>query len=409
MPNPRPPKPTTRRDPRPSLTARIEADARSQPRNATVRISSEIEAREGVAIQVDGRQLCNFSGSDYLGLAQHPEVVAGLQESAAWLGVGTGLSHLSASAFRAQRELEDAVAQWQGYARGLMFGSAYVANLAVMQALLHAGDLCVQDRLNHGSLIDGARLAGAELCSYPHLAADGALRALRSRPDVGALLATHGIFALDGDMASLKMLAVLARTENASLYVDDAHGTGVIGPEGRGSVAMAGLGEQEVPLQLISLGRALGCAGAVLVGSQALIEQISETARAFLYSSPPPPALAVAAHKSLTLARTESWRRFKLAALVTRLRRGAQQLGIDLMDSATAIQPLLLGSSSATLAAARHLERAGFLVSAVRPPFVPDGRARLRITLSAAHEEHHVDALLEALADVARRVFEADA
>jgi 8-amino-7-oxononanoate synthase len=357
-----------------------------------------------MAVEIEGRVLRNFSGSDYLGLAQHPEVIAGLQESAAWLGVGAGLSHLSASGFRAQRELEDAVAQWQGYARGLMFGSAYVANLAVMQTLLRDGELSVQDRHNHGSLFDAARLAGAEVRDYPHLAAEGAMRALRSRPQSAALLATHGIFALDGDMAPLKMLAVLARTENASLYVDDAHGTGAIGPDGRGSVAMAGLGEREVPLQLISLSRALGCAGAVLVGSKALIEHITETARAYLYSSPPPPALATAASKALALARGETWRRYKLAALVARLRRGAQQLDIDLMDSATAIQPLLLGSSSATLAAARHLERAGFLVSAVRPPFVPDGRARLRITLSAAHEEQDIDALLEALAEVMQRV-----
>lgn len=404
MPPARTPDPKPRRTTRPVLAARLEAERSARGRSGAERHSFQIEAREDIALEVQGRPLRNFCGSDYLGLSQHPEVVAGLQECAAWNGVGTGISHLVAAQFRAQRELEEAVAQWQGYSRALLFGSGYLANLAVMQALLRSGDLCIQDRLNHASLTDAALLADSDLRRYPHLAADGALRQLRSAAGTPALLATNGIFALDGDMAPLKLLAVLARTESATLYVDDAHGSGVIGPDGCGSVALAGLGERQVPLQLISLGRALGCAGAVLVGQPALIELVADSARAYLYSSLPPPALAAAASAALTIARRETWRRYKLAALVARFRRGAQQLGIELMDSSTPIQPLLLGSNTATLAAARQLERAGFLVTAVRPPIVSDGRARLRITLSALHREDDVDALLEALADVMRRV-----
>ncbi len=399
MPAARPTEHKNRRQLRPHLAARIEAE-----RTVVERRNIEIEAREDIAIEVRGQVLRDFCGSNYLGLAQHPNVISRLQECAAWRGVGAGIGHLSNGQYREQRELEDAIAEWQDCSRALLFGSGYLANLAVLQALLGEGEVCVQDRLNHVSLADAARLAGATLHVYPHASADGALRQLRAQPDRATLLATNGIFALDGDIAPLKLLAVLARTENATLYVDDAHGAGVIGPDGRGSVAHAGLGEHEVPLQLISLGNALGCVGAVLVGQSALVERVAETARAYLHSSLPPPALAAAASAALTLARTESWRRFKLAALVTRFRRGAQQLGVELMDSSTAIQPVLIGSAAATLTAARQLERAGFLVSALRPPTVPDGRARLRITLSALHREEDVDALLETLAEIMRRI-----
>lgn len=394
-----------RRIVRPALAAHTETGPHARARNKAEPRGFEIQERDESTIRTrDGRSRRNFCGNNYLGLSQHPEVIAHMQECAAWNGVGAGFSHLSGAQYRVQRELEETVAQWQGCSGALLFGSGYQANLAVMQALLRSGELCVQDVLNHASLADAAQLADADLRHYPHISADGALRQLRSRPDAPALLATNGIFALDGDIAPLKILAVLARTENATLYVDDAHGTGVIGPDGRGSVAHAGLGEHEVPLQLVSLGRALGCAGAVLVGQSALIEQVAETARARQYTSLPPPALAAAASAAIAIARKESWRRYKLAALVARFRRGAQQRGIQLLDSATPIQPVLIGSSTATLAVARQLERAGYLVNALRPPVVPDGQARLRISFCVNHDEDDVDALLDALAGVMRQL-----
>lgn len=405
MPSTRPPVSSRpRRHARPSLLAcRVPVNP-GQTRHRPEQREGEITAREGFAIEMDGRPLRNFCSSDYLGLSQHPEVIARLQEAAAWRGIGAGMSNVMGQRYREHHELEEAIAQWQDYPRALLFGSAYVANLALMQVLLKPEEVCIQDRLNHASLKDGTRLAGARLGLYPHLSADGALRQLRASPDTAALLATNGVFALDGDMAPLKLLAVLARTENAILHVDDTHGAGVIGPDGRGSAAHAGLGANEVPLQLISLSRALGCAGAVLVGQSDLIEHIAGTARSYLYSSLPPPALAAAATTALAIARREPWRRYKLAGLVARLRRGAQQLGVELMDSVTPIQPVVIGSSTATLAAQRQLERAGFLVYAIRPPVVPDGRARLRITLNAAHEEADIDALLEVLAQVMAQI-----
>ena len=391
---------------RPAITARLAAERQEREQARLSRRTREIHARDGIDIGIDGRSLRNFCSNDYLGLAQHPEVIASLQECAAWRGVGAGASHLVCGHFREHRELEEAIAQWQGYPRALLLGSGYLANLAVVQGLLREGDLCVQDKLNHASLLDGARLAGAELKRYPHGLLDGALRQLRSRPDAAALLATDGVFSMDGDFAPLKMLAVLARAEGATLYVDDAHGAGVIGPDGAGSVAHAGLGAREVPLQLITLGKALGCAGAVLVGQDALIQAISETARPYIYTTAVPPPLASAARTALGIARRESWRRFKLAAMIARFRRGAQQLGVPLMDSSTPIQPILVGSNAAALTASQRLEEAGFFVGAIRPPTVPDGRARLRVTLNAMHSETDVDALLEALSKALRNVAE---
>ncbi len=390
------------RPPRASLAARVAAARRE--RAAPVHTRRELSAREGVRVLVDGRELRNFCGSDYLGLAQHPEVVASLQESAAWRGVGSSASPAGFGRFREHRELEDAVAAWQQYPAALLFGSGHAANLGVQQALLREGDLCVQDKLNHPSLLDGARLAGAELKHYPHLLVDAALRQLRSRPEAAALLATDGVFSLDGDLAPLKLLAVLARTEDATFYVDDAHGAGVIGPDGAGSVAHAGLTVREVPLQLVALGKALGGHGAVLLGPQDLIAQVADTARSSQHSTMLPPALAAASLAALNLARKESWRRFKLAALVARFRRGAQQLGIPLLDSSTAIQPVMVGEADAALAAAKALEAAGFLVAAIHPPTVPENRARLRIALSAGHGESDIDALLDALAMVLKKV-----
>jgi len=393
-----------RRLPRKSLASRV-ADARLERERATLtRVLRNVQARDGVRVIVDGRELRNFCSNDYLGLSQHPEVVGSLQESAAWRGVGSGASHLVCGHYREHRELEEAVAAWQQYPAALLFGSGYAANLGVQQALLKDGDLCVQDKLNHASLLDGARLSGAELKRYPHLLVDGAMRQLQSKPEATAMLITDGVFSMDGDLAPLKLLAVLARTEDATFYVDDAHGAGVIGPDGCGSVAHAGLTVKEVPLQLVTLGKALGGYGAVLLGPQDLIGHVAETARSYIYTTALPPALAASSLAALRIARKESWRRFKLAALVARFRRGAQQLGVPLLDSTTPIQPVLIGDNASALTAAKQLEAAGFLVSAIRPPTVPENRARLRVTLCAGHSEKDVDALLDALAGVFKKL-----
>jgi 8-amino-7-oxononanoate synthase len=388
---------------RPALTDRLLRAERERNEAQLQRRLRTIEQREGVQVALDGRVLLNFCSNDYLGLAQHVEVVGALQEAAAWHGVGSTSAHTVCGHHREHARLEEAIADWQGYPRALLFGSGYLANLGVLQALLGEGDVCIQDKLNHACLLDGARLAGAELKRYPHNDIEGALRQLKARNDAPALLATDGVFSMDGDLAPLKPLAILARAENATLYVDDAHGAGLMGPDGKGSVAHAGLAPRDVPLQLITLGKALGGYGAVVTGSEDLIEAILQTARPYLFTTALPPALAAASRAALALARKEAWRRFKLTALVARFRRGAQQLGLPLMESNTPIQPLLLGDNASALAASAALEQKGFLVGAIRPPTVPEGRARLRVTLSAAHSEAQVDALLAALGEVCRK------
>jgi 8-amino-7-oxononanoate synthase len=293
--------------------------------------------------------------------------------------------------------LEREVADWLGTPRALLFGSGFLANLAVLQSLLGDGDACVQDRLNHASLIDAARLSGCRLRRYPHGDAEGAIRQLRGLPDGAAVLATDGVFSMDGDSAPLRQLALVARAQQALLYVDDAHGVGVLGPEGRGSVAAAKLGVAQVPLQLATLGKALGGYGAVVAGDEALVAHLAETARPYLYTTALPPALAAASLAAVKLARKDDWRREKLQSTIAQFRAGALQRGLPLLPSETAIQPLLCGDERIATALSTALEERGFWVAAIRPPTVPEGSARLRITLSAAHDRLQVDALLEAL------------
>jgi 8-amino-7-oxononanoate synthase len=272
-----------------------------------------------------------------------------------------------------------------------------MANLGVLQALLARGDVCVQDKLNHACLLDGAKLSGAELKRYPHADVDAAARQLAAHPSAAALLATDGVFSMDGDVAPLRELARLCAREQATWLVDDAHGFGVLGDDGAGSVSAANLGQHEVPLLMATLGKALGCSGAFVAGSAALIEGLVQFARPYIYTTAMPPALAAAALEAVQVAQKEAWRREKPLWLIARFRHGAAELGLPLAASPSAIQPLLLGSADAALAAAQTLERQGLLVTAIRPPTVPAGQARLRITLSAAHEEAHVDRLLAAL------------
>ena len=268
----------------------------------------------------------------------------------------------------------------------------------MVQALLGDEDVCVQDRLNHASLIDAARLAGCKLRRYPHNDPEGALRQLRSVPDTGAMLATDGVFSMDGDVAPLRELALIARVQQATLYVDDAHGVGVTGPDGRGSVAAARLGVDAVPLQLVTLGKALGSHGAVVAGDADLVQHLAETARPYIYTTALPPAQAAASLAAVKLARREHWRRDKLAQAIAQFREGAIRRGFELLPSDTPIQPLLCHDDTRALAYAQALEAQGYWVAAIRPPTVPEGRARLRITLSALHTAAEIDGLLDALA-----------
>ncbi|MEI7036865.1 8-amino-7-oxononanoate synthase [Fulvimonas yonginensis] len=387
---------------RADLLRRLAIRTAERARAGLLRRARTVERAEGPWQEVGGRRLLGFCSNDYLGLAGHPQLIAAFKRVADDEGVGSTAAHLVCGHRREHAALEEALAEWTGRERALLFSSGYQANLGVMQALLARGDLCVQDKLNHASLLDGAQLAGVTLRRYPHADAAAAARQLAGEPGAGALLATDGVFSMDGDRAPLRALAALCRREGAMLMVDDAHGLGVLGPDGAGSVAEAGLGVGEVPVLMATLGKALGCHGAFVAGPAGLIEGLTQFARGFVYTTALPPALAAAALAAVRVARAEAWRRDKLDALIARLRRGAAELGLPLLASDTPIQPLLLGEADAALAAARALEERGLLVGAIRPPTVPAGGARLRITLSAAHEEAHVDRLLDALARLPR-------
>ena len=382
-----------RPDPRERIaTLRAERDVAARRRTRRI-----VTRRDGFRLEVDGRWLTGFCGNDYLGLSQHFSVVGALQDTAAQQGAGGLASHLVCGHHAVHEALEREMADWLQVPRALLMGSGFLANLAVLQSLLREDDACVQDRLNHASLLDAARLAGCRLRRYPHADPEGAVRQLRSLPTGAAVLATDGVFSMDGDIAPLRELALVARVQKALLYVDDAHGIGVVGPDGRGSVAASRLDVSQVPLQLATLGKALGGYGAVVAGEAALVEHLEETARPYVYTTALPPAQAAASLAAVKLARREHWRREKLQALAERLRTGARAAGFDLVPSETPIQPLLVGGDAAALAMARALEDQGFWVAAIRPPTVPEGSARLRITMSALHGAEEVDALLEAL------------
>ena len=388
---------------RDTLPARIAAQRERRAAQHRVRVRRTVLRRDGARCEVVGadgvpRWLLNFCGNDYLGLSQQFAVGGALQDVAAREGAGGVASHLVCGHHATHEALEREVADWLGVPAALLFGSGYTANLAVLQALLGKGDVCVQDRINHASLIDGAQLSGCTLRRYPHADAEAALRQLRGWPDGAALLATDGVFSMDGDLAPLKQLALVARVQRATLYVDDAHGIGVLGEEGRGSIDDAGLDSAAVPLRLVTLGKALGSYGAVVAGEADLVRHLAETARPYIYTTALPPAQAAASLAAIKLARREHWRREKLAALVQRFRAGTRRHGLDLLPSETPIQPLRCGDDAAAVAMAATLERMGFWVAAIRPPTVPEGSARLRVTLSATHADVEVDRLVEALA-----------
>jgi 8-amino-7-oxononanoate synthase len=383
--------------PRPDLLKRLAIQTAERAEAKLLRRLRILDHADGPWLDVGNGRLLSFCSNDYLGLAQHPQLVAALTRAARQGGVGSTSAHLICGHRTEHAELEEALAVWTGRERALLFSTGYMANLGVLQAVLARGDICVQDKLNHACLLDGAKLSGAELKRYPHADVAAAARQLATRPDAAALLATDGVFSMDGDVAPLRELATLCARERATLLVDDAHGLGVLGEHGAGSVSAADLSQHEVPLLMATLGKALGCMGAFVAGPAALIDGLIQFARPYIYTTAMPPALAAAALESVQLAQTEDWRREKLAALIARFRHGAAELGLPLAASFSAIQPLLLGSADAALAAAQALERLGLLVSAIRPPSVPLGQARLRITLSAAHEDAHVDRLLDAL------------
>lgn len=374
------------------------AELEQRKQSGLYRTRRQISGPQKPALVSDGRALLSFCSNDYLGMASRPELSRAAAESMASNGLGGAASHLICGHHDAHHQLEQRLAEYTGRSAALFFSTGYMANMGVISALAGRGDTIFSDRLNHASIIDGCILSRARVRRYPH----GDVKALEdmlSSTDGHKLVVTDGVFSMDGDIAPLAELARLCRAHDALLVVDDAHGVGVLGPEGRGSVAELGLSEADVPVLIGTLGKAVGTSGAFVAGSQLLMDYLVQKARTYIYTTAMPPAIASATCASLDLIQYEQHRRDHLDGLVAAFRKGASDLGYELMPSRTPIQPIMVGDNWTALALSQALEQRGLLVTAIRPPTVPEGEARLRVTLSAAHTQADLQQLLDGLGE----------
>lgn len=355
-----------------------------------------LESAQGVEVRIDGRDMLAFCSNDYLGLANHPVLKQAMLAGVEKYGVGAGASHLLSGHTAAHHALEEALAEFVGAERALLFSTGYMANQAVITSLTDRHSLIAEDRLNHASLIDAARLSRAEVRRYAHNDIASVARLLSGRD--GSLVTTDAVFSMDGDLAPLPDLVSITSQAGSWLLADDAHGIGVLGDHGRGSFSHHGLELMSHTIYMGTLGKAMGTAGAFVAGTSELIETLVQRGRTYIYTTAMPPAVAEATRAAIRLLSQDDEMVNTLRANITRFRATATELGLDLMESITAIQPITFGSSERALAASQALEGEGFLVPAIRPPTVPEGTARLRITLSASHTQDHIDRLLEALA-----------
>lgn len=360
-----------------------------------------ISSPQGINITIDGKQVINFSSNDYLGLANHPQVITAFKKAADKYGVGSGSAHLICGHGKSHHALEEELAEFTGRDRVLLFSTGYMANIGVISALLGRGDQVFEDRLNHASLLDGGFLSGAKFKRYRHLDVKDLAKKIQNT-EGRKLIVTDGVFSMDGDLAPLPELTTFAKDNHAWLMVDDAHGLGVLGETGGGIVQHYDLSQQEVAVLMGTLGKSFGTFGAFVAGSEALIETLIQKSRSYIFTTALPAAIAEATRTSLKLVVAEDWRRDKLIKLVQRFRSGASQLGLQLMPSTSAIQPLLIGNNVKAVDISNALLSRGFLISAIRPPTVPKGESRLRITFSADHKEQQVDQLLDAFESIFR-------
>ncbi|MDO8730905.1 MAG: 8-amino-7-oxononanoate synthase [Candidatus Omnitrophota bacterium] len=350
------------------------------------RICRQVEAVEGARIRMDGRWLLHFSSNGYLGLARHPAVVAAAEEAAARYGTGSGSARLIGGNLPPHEELERELARFKQAEDCLLFSTGYMASLGIITALTGPEDLVVGDRLNHASLIDACRLSGAALRVYPHSDADRLEEVLKERRGRyrRAMVVTEGVFSMDGDLPPLPRIAEITRRHDAWLLVDDAHGTGVFGEQGRGSLEHFGMETKEI-LQMGTLSKALGSQGGYLAGPRAAVELLRNRARSFIYTTAPAPACSAAALAALQVVRREPDLRRRLWENVRRWTSGLEGLGWDLISKTSPIVPVRVGGNRETMALAKALEEAGLYAPAIRPPTVPEGSARIRTSLTSLH------------------------
>ena len=387
----------------------LEHDLEERAARGLLRQRRTLESPQSPHIVVDGKPYLAFCSNDYLGLANHPQLIAALQQGAREWGAGAGAAHLVSGHFAPHRQLEDRLAAFLGKPAALLFSTGYMANLGVVQALAGKGDTVFADKLNHASLNDAMLLSRAKVQRYRHGDMAQLAQLLAETKSGRKLVITDAVFSMDGDLAPLRELLALCEQHGAWLYVDDAHGFGVLGEQGRGSLFQAplpsgeGLGWGSSPriIYMATLGKAAGVSGAFVAAEQAVIDTLVNHAHSYVYTTAAPPALAVALLQSLQLIEQGDALRAHLHDLIAQLRNGLSDLSWPLMPSETATQPLLIGDNRQTLALSEALRARGIWVAAIRPPTVPQGTARLRITLSAAHSAADVERLIGALHELA--------
>lgn len=367
--------------------------------NGLYRHRLTLEGPQGTHVSIAGRKYLSFCSNDYLGLANHPELIEAVCEGAIRYGVGAGASHLIVGHHSSHHRLEEVLAYFTGFPRALLFSSGYMANAGVVTALVGHGDAVFTDRLNHASLNDAALLSRAKLTRYPHLD----LAILEQRLAVSQakrkLVMTDAVFSMDGDIAPVAKLLELCEKYDAWLLLDDAHGFGVLGQQGRGIVSHFNISSPRI-IYMATLGKAAGVSGAFVAGQVEIIKMLIQYARSYIYTTATPPLLAHAVLKSLALIEREEWRRKKLMQLIGRLKRELQSLRWKMLLSVTPIQPVIIGESSEVLQISNALRERGFLIPAIRPPTVPQGSARLRISLSALHSIEDVKQLAMVLREL---------
>ncbi len=380
-----------------SMDAILQAQLDQRHKQFLYRHRTNVASGCDSVLQVEGKSLVNFCSNDYLGLAGHPDIAAALKSAVDQYGTGSGASHLISGHSTAHQQLEEQLAEFTGRPRALLFSTGYMANMGVINALVGRHDLVLEDQLNHASLLDGGHLSRADYKRYKHNNMQQLDYLLEQSTASRKLIVTDGVFSMDGDLAPLPEMSALAAQHSGWLMVDDAHGMGVLGATGGGILEQQGLTVEQVPVLMGTLGKSFGTFGAFIAGSEALIDTLIQFARTYIYTTALPPAIACASSASLQIVHREHWRREHLQSLIQRFRAGAEQLGLQLMDSQTPIQPVLINNDQRVMEINQQLRSKGFMVGAIRPPTVPAGSGRLRITLSANHSNQQIDQLLDAL------------
>ena len=347
---------------------------------------------------IDDKKVISFCSNDYLGLANHPQIKQAAIDAIDKFGVGSGSAHLVNGHSIAHHRLEEELAEFTGYPRAILFSTGYMANIGICQALLEKGDYVFEDRLNHASLIDGGLISDARLQRYLHNDVASLKQKIQKADKKSEkLVLTDGVFSMDGDIVDLPALSALCKKNNSWLMVDDAHVFGTLGQTGKGCLQHFSLDQKDVPIYMATLGKAIGTAGAFIAGSEELIETIIQKARTYIYTTAMPAAIAEATRCSLQIIKNEPRYLNNLNNNISYFKNCCTDLSLPIENSETAIQPMIIGDDYEALQISKELFERGFLVTAIRPPTVPEGTSRLRITLSAKHTHEHIDQLIDAL------------